>query len=88
MEEDEEFKTTVEEVAKVIYDTDVYEDVKLITSKSDTYDLDSLFFKIFVEINTYYLEELRNHSLRGERNAFLAKQIKRELQYYVMHRKK
>lgn len=85
--DNEEYKTTVEEVSQIVYDTDVYESVKKITGASEGYDISFLFFKVVVEINTNYLSRLRESSLKGERREYLIERIESELKYYVMHRK-
>jgi hypothetical protein len=84
----EKFKTTVEEVSQIVYDTDVYENIKKITEASEGYDISFLFFKIVVEINTNYLSRLKECSMKGERREYLIERIESELRYYVMHRKK
>jgi hypothetical protein len=83
----EEYKTTEEEIAKIIYDTDLYEKVKKISAVGN-YDFSFLFFRIVVEINTNYLSRLKQSSLDGKRREFLIDRIENELRYHEMHAKK
>ena len=59
---------TEEEIAKIIYDTDIYEQVKTITS-DDSYDAKHLIWLITTNINSNYssfLNQLDNPSLERE----------------------
>ncbi|WP_339815911.1 hypothetical protein [uncultured Imperialibacter sp.] len=76
--------TTEDEIARIIYETDIYEKIRLATKQAN-YNARHLIWTISININTHYgnfLSQYRNPS--SERTRFLTDHIESELNYYVI----
>lgn len=77
---------TEEDIAKIIYDTDIYEQVTTITN-DDSYDTHHLIWLITTNINSNYSSFLNQFDIPSlERDEFLTDHIKRELSYFLRKR--
>lgn len=75
-------KTSLEEVTKIVYDTDLYEKVRRISS-AGKHQTSLLFNEIVAAINTHYQDHLKRYEAQNEeRKAFLYQRIESELNYY------
>jgi hypothetical protein len=84
---DDKYYTTEEEIAKIIYDTDIYEKIRTVTQKAN-YETNYLIWVISVNINTHYshfLQQYENPS--PERTKYLTDHIEGELSYYLIEAK-
>lgn len=79
----EEYYTTEEEIAGIIYDTDIYEKIRSIVQVG-THDTNYLVSVITNNINVHYSYHLKNfENPSPKRKAYLIDHIEGELSWYL-----
>jgi hypothetical protein len=78
-------KITEQEVASIIFDTEIFSDFKSVTKKEVWGDMKSIITTISSSINDYYLNDLVKISDKPDRFKFLKNCIESELNFYKSH---
>jgi hypothetical protein len=81
----DESRTTTEEVAEIIFNSSDSElNDMLQKAKTHNYDINNLVWRISVDINTHFSEQLAANSTSSQnRRTYLFKQMKSEFVYYA-----
>jgi hypothetical protein len=75
--------TTEEEIAELVFKSDDSElNDMMLTAKKYNYEIPHLIWKITIEINTYFGDQLQ-YVDPDDRNSFLINKIKSEMNYYA-----
>ena len=78
---------TEEEIAKLIYDSDIYEGIREV-AQGEAYNEREIINIITVNINSHFGSQLEAYDMRTtERDNFLTGHIEDELKWYLLQRR-